>query len=306
MAQKPYETERKSTRLAAYTIAGLLALFLGILGLFGKSDWNPVVSVAEGTAQDIAKASIGVYISLRAINAALSTAQEIEVGASVVGQASLQPLKVLEPVDDTVERVADVVFLVAAGAALAGVGLAPVVSVGLVVLGAGLLGRLGLYRIPSFAGTLNPLCDKGITLGLAVGLAIPLMFVLGVWVGERATAAQMNTAVAELNVIAQQAKILIGADATETEEISEAEGEALGVLDWLSDQFAGARDGVSGVFEQSSRYLEAAQVFVDEADIILGASLTIIGIFALRMLILPIILFLGAMALLRTIPRRAA
>ena len=233
MAHTPHSSKRNSIRLTAFTIAGLLALLLGVLGLFGKSDWNPVVSVAEGTAQDMAKASIGVYISLRAINAALSTAQEIEVGASVVGQASLQPLKVLEPVDDTVERVADVVFLVATGAALTGVGLAPVVSVGLVVLGAGLLGKLRFHLIPSLAKAVKPACDKGITLGLAVGLAIPLMFVLGVWVGERATAAQMNAAVDELDAIAQQANILIGAGATDTQEISEAEGEGSGVLTWL-------------------------------------------------------------------------
>lgn len=306
MAHTRHSSERKSTGLITFTLAGLLALILGFAGLFGKSDWNPVVSVAEGTAQDIAKASIGVYISLRAINAVLSTAQEIEVGASMVGQASLQPLKVLEPVDDTVERVADVVFLVATGAALAGVGLAPVVSIGLVALGAGLLGKLGLHLAPSLARALKPVCDKGITLGLAVGLAIPLMFFLGVWVGERATAAQMNTAVEELDAIAQQANSLIGTGATDIQEMPEAEDKTSGVLTWLGDQVAGVSSGVSGAFGQSSRYLEAAQVFVDEADTILEASLVIIGIFALRMLILPIILFLGAMALLRTIPRRVA
>ncbi|SFG43853.1 hypothetical protein SAMN05443635_11810 [Roseobacter denitrificans OCh 114] len=224
----------------------------------------------------------------------------------MVGQASLQPLKVLEPVDDTVERVADVVFLVATGAALAGIGLAPVVSIGLVALGAGLLGKLGLHLAPSLARTLKPVCDKGITLGLAVGLAIPLMFFLGVWVGERATAAQMNAAVEELDAIAQQANILIGTGATDKQEMPEAEDKTSGVLTWLGDQVAGVSDGVSGAFGQSSRYLEAAQVFVDEADTILEASLVIIGIFTLRMLILPIILFLGAMALLRTMPRRGA
>nr|WP_171123909.1 MULTISPECIES: hypothetical protein [unclassified Ruegeria] len=304
MAHPTDSSERKNIGIVAFTIAGLLTILLGIFGLFGKSDWNPFVSAAEGTAQDIAKASIGVYVSLRAINAALSTAQEIEVGASVVGQASLQPLKVLEPVDDTVERVADVVFLVATGAALAGVGLAPVVSVGLIVLGAGLLGKLGFRNYPTFARVLRPICDKGVTIGLAVGLAIPLMFVLGVWIGERATAAQMNAAVEELDSVARQASVLIGAGATDTQEISEADAEATGVLAWLSDQFAGVRDGVSSVFEQSTQYLDAAQVFVDEADTILEASLTIIGIFALRLLIMPVLLFVGAIALLRTLQRR--
>src|SRR6056297_3231704 len=94
-------------------VTGLVFFVFGALGLSGRSEWNPMVSLAAENAEEIAASSAGVYISLRAINAVLSTAQEIEVGASVGGQASFQPLKALEPIDDTVERVADVVFFIA-------------------------------------------------------------------------------------------------------------------------------------------------------------------------------------------------
>jgi len=238
-------------RSTAWVAAGLLFLSLGLFSLFGRNEWNPVVSLAERTAEDIAAASVGVYISLRAINAALSTAQEIEVGASVVGQASLQPLKALEPVDDTVERVANAVFLVLAGAALLAVGLAPVVSIGLVVLGAGLLAKTAIRRFPAFAPTAIPLCNRSIVFGLCFGFVIPFLFVLGVWVGELATTSHMNDAVTKLDEVAQKANILIGADTITTEKASETASEPPGVFNWLTNQIAETRDGVSGVFEKT-------------------------------------------------------
>ena len=305
MTDPSRDAPRKRARTAFGLMAGLLFLLTGVLGLSGRSDWNPLATVSERTAENIAASAVTVYVSLRAINAALSTAQEIEVGASVVGQASLQPLKVLEPVDDTVERVADAVFLVAAGAALAAVGLAPVVSVGLVVLGAALLGRLSFGRSPALARTVKPLCNKAITLGIAVGFAIPAVFVLAVWVGEQATAAQMSAAMAELDAVAQEANFLIGAEAAEAEAVSPSEEGDAGVLGWLSSRISEAGDSVSGVFEQSGRYLDAAQVFVEEADTILRSSLTIIGIFTLRMLVLPVFLLWGALSLVRTVLRPA-
>ena len=120
-------------RVPILAILAGISFYLGALELSGVTRFNPVVPPAEFAAAEIAAATAGVYVSLRVINAALSAAQEVEVGASVGAQVGVQPLKVLEPVDDTVERVADVVFAVAAGAALVNVGLSPVAGLGLVV-----------------------------------------------------------------------------------------------------------------------------------------------------------------------------
>lgn len=293
---------RTRTKAAICALAGVVFLLVGCLGLLGRSDWNPLIGAAERSAEDVAASSIAVYISLRAINAALSTAQEIEVGASVVGQASVQPLKVLEPVDDTVERVAGAVFLVAAGAALFNVGLASVVSIGLTVLGAGLLGRCLIGLQPGLAAPMAPLCNRGITFGLACGLVLPLVFSLGVQAADGATAAQMNHAIAELDSVAHKARILIGAG----ENLPKAPPQPLeetGVLAWLDGRVSAVGSSISGVFEQSGRYLEAARVFVGDADSILRASLTLIAIFTLRMVVLPVLLLWGAVILIRSLSR---
>lgn len=305
MSDLACDPARPRAKAVVCAVLGVFFLCAGALGLLGRSSWNPLIAASERSAEEIAASSVAVYVSLRAINAALSTAQEIEVGASVVGQASVQPLKVLEPVDDTVERVAGAVFLVAAGAALFSVGLAPVVSIGLAALGAGLLGRAAVRRFPGLAAPAAPaapVCSRVITFGLAVGLALPLVFSLGVRAADSATAAQMRGAMAQLDSVAQQARILLGAE----EDLAEApleSGENTGVLSWLNGQVTAVSEGISGVFEQSGRYLEAAQVFVDEADSILRASLTLIGIFTLRMLVLPVFLLWAAMALIRAVQR---
>jgi hypothetical protein len=48
-----------------------------------------------------------------------------------------------------------------------------------------------------------------------------------------------------------------------------------------------------------NRYMGALGFFWDEAGNILEASLTLIGIFALRILVLPALLFWGGMTILR-------
>jgi long-subunit fatty acid transport protein len=119
----------------------LLAALLGLVCLLGLFQLNPAVGFAERVNRDVALASTAVYVSLRAINAALSVAQEIELGGSLGVSASAQPMKVLEPVDDTVERVAAVVFGVAVLSGLLSVALAPVATLG---AGLALVGLAGL------------------------------------------------------------------------------------------------------------------------------------------------------------------
>lgn len=268
-----------------FAIFGVMCLAIGAWDLARGGGVNPALPPAVDAAEEVAVVTAGVYVSLRAINAALSAAQEVEVGASIGAQASLQPLKVLEPVDDTVERVADVVFAVAAGAALASVGLQPVAAIGLIVLGVGLV-SYGLGRGSAARSGL-----RAVRLGAALGLVLPLVFAGGVWLGQVATQAQWNAAMAELDAVAGEARVLIGADADAGGLVDVAEGEE-GMISGLLSAITGARDSVQG-------YVEAAAVFTREADTLFSATLTIIGIFVLRVLVLPVLLLWSVMVLVR-------
>ncbi|MCL1628238.1 hypothetical protein M3N55_05800 [Roseibaca sp. V10] len=296
MTHAPDMPQKRRSRSWLVLIAGLLCL---VAGVFVKQDANPVVSTAERAAEQIAVASTGVYVSLRVINAFLSTAQEVELGASMVGQASIQPLKVLEPVDDTIERVADAIFLVAAASALAAVAMGPVVSIGLVVLGLGLIGMSISAHSVRFALIAGPACSTGVSFGIVVAFLIPLFFSVGVWVGERATQDRMDEATAQLRAVAQQAEASVVSDDPQNldnkSDEAENSGFFLGVRTWLGE----ARDGAGSVFADSAKYLTAGWSILDQADTILSASMTIIGVFILRMVVLPVFLVLGAVALLK-------
>lgn len=272
----------------AFVLVGALVLIIGLWELSGRGAVNPAVPPAVDAAQDIALVTASVYVSLRAINAALSAAQEVEIGASIGAQASLQPLKVLEPVDDTVERVAAVVFSVAAGAAVAVVGLEPVTSIGLVLLGVGLLGMggAGLSGHVSMAAA----SLRAVRLGGALGLILPLVFAGGVWLGERATAPQWDAAMAQLEEVTGEARVLIGGGPDEL--LAQEGAEPAGMISGFLSAITGASDAVQG-------YIAAASVFTSQADALFSATLTIIGIFMLRMLVLPALLLWSVMAVLR-------
>lgn len=286
-------------RAALVGILGLVSLVVGLWELSGRGPLNPALAPASAAAEDIAATTAGVYVSLRIINAALSTAQEIEVGASVGAQASLQPLKVLEPVDDTVERVAGVVFAVAVGAALATVGFAPVAALGLFLFGLGALLRAVDDLLPVVDG-LRAASAYAMRLGAVLALVVPLGFAGGVALGERITAPQWTAAMEALDRVTTEARVLIGAG-EEAPEIATVEGVATdgGLFARLGAQLQAAGDGMNEAVSAMVRYREAAVVLMSQADDLFRASLTIIGIFALRTLVLPALLLWGALALMR-------
>ena len=288
---------KRHLRAVLCLVAGFFCLAGGV---FLQQDANPVVTSAERAAGKISVASAGVYVSLRTLNAFLSTAQEVELGASMVGQASMQPLKALEPVDDTIERVADAVFLVAASSAVAAVAMGPVVSIGLVVLGLGLFGMAANAQSDRLTRLAGPACGAGVSFGLVAAFVVPLMFTLGVWVGERATQDRMDDATAQLQAVASQAGMVIGAE--DPQNVADMLEEAEGDGSWWRN----FRKDVGDVFADSAKYVTAGWAILDEADTILAASMTIIGVFILRMVVLPLFLVVGALALLRRVHVPAA
>ncbi|MGR3454578.1 hypothetical protein [Pseudooceanicola sp.] len=251
----------------ARPLIGMLALVLalGFALLATVPRVNPLVGQAEAFQRDIAVAAGATYISLRAINAALSFAQEVEVGGSVVVSGSIQPLKWLEPVDDTVERVSGLIFAVAVLTGVLSISMAPTVAAGCVLLAVALVGRCTCEVAPGgWHATPGPLrrafggCGA---IGFALAVALPLAFVLGLWGGELLTQEALAEANATLERIGGQAEQLIGLDRDGAAE-----------RNWL---------------DTIEAYRGAAGVFWNNADDLLAASLSLTGIFLLRMIILP-------------------
>ncbi len=126
--------------------AASIVLAVGIvIGLLGFTNSGPFIKGAEDYSQEIAKNSAAAYLSLRLINAAISFAEEVELGGSIIAvNGSAQPFKVLEPIDDAVERLSAAVFLVGAVSGVLAVVLPMLGGVALILIGVSLAALAGL------------------------------------------------------------------------------------------------------------------------------------------------------------------
>ena len=253
-------------RRVALALAGALALLIAAfqVPLFAAQ--------GEAASREIAKAATLVYVSLRAVNAALSVAQELELGATAVASATTQPLKVLDPVDDTIERIAGVVFTVAAASWVLSVAFGPLATIGFAALGAGLLCLAVADRWPALAATARSLMRTG----LILALVLPLVYAGGTTFGRLATAGTAAEAQATLDGVARDARILIG---RETGEAPTATTDP-GILSGMFGRMDQMRDQIASL-------ANAADYYWTKSDDVLHAAFTLIAVFVLRMLILP-------------------
>ncbi len=251
---------------------------------------EPVSGPAERTAEQAAVAGLGVYVALRSVNAALSVAQEVEIGGSFGVSANAQPLKILEPIDDTVERVAGAVFTVALLAGVLAIGVGPVSSLGFLLLAAGLAVHAVRGPLERGAGAAaRPVCRAGTVsnmTGLLLAVLLPLSLALGGALGTLVTQQKWDSAMAEVIAVEKHSKHLLG-----------VEGDGVGPEDkTVLEQWQEA-------VAQAGDYGEAVGYYLAQADELLKASLTLVAIFLLRTLVLPLTLVAVMVALLRQVVR---
>lgn len=256
-------------RLALALLAGLALIAAAYY------DSNPLTRRAEGYARSVAVASAGVYVTLRTLNAVLSAAQEIEVGGSMVVSGSAQPLKLLEPIDDTVERVAGGVFALMVTTGVLSVAMAPVgaVGFGLLALGCGLaaLGR-GALRGP--ARRLG-------WYGGALAVMLPLAFVLSGLIADPMTQAAWDRNMAVIEDITAQ-----------------VDDPASGAV-----EAGGLGAGLRSALGEIERYQELARNLYTRADEMVGSFIAILAIFVFKLFVLPLLLLGACWGTLRSVAR---
>jgi len=241
---------------------GLLAFFCVLALTAALLRDNPVVSAAQGYAADVATTAAASYVTLRTLNAFLSTAQEIEVGLSFIASGSARPLKVLEPIDDTVERIAGLVFGVMVATGVIAVALGPVSAIGLGLLGL----ALGIWALSKrgHGGLPRRLAWYGGFLGLALPLAL---------VVSEPLAKQLSRESYEQNI-----KIINEI----TARVGGGEGETLG-------------ENEPGLTE----YRQLAENLLSRADELIGALLAVLGVHVFRIFLLPLLLVGGLFVVAR-------
>ncbi len=265
---------------------GALAALALLIALSPISRAVPVV--AEGRLEQVSAASLGVYAALRTINAAISLIQHTEVGATVGVTGSVQPLGWLDPVDDTVERFAAVVFWISLSAGVLSLALDPLSSFGWALLALSMALRCAFALLPPSrsAARVARSGEQGVLVLGSAFVLLPLVLWIGLVVGERSTQTEWDRAYAQLSLVEEAAAPVVAP----FEEAPEApRGGLLGEL----------RGGIGGMREAVSGFYDAAGVFREDAERLFVALLTLSGIFLLRMFVLPVALLWAMLLLVR-------
>lgn len=266
------------TRARRPHFALLILLALAAFSAAALYPANPVTRGAQEYARGVAAASAGLYITLRTLNAVLSTAQELEVGGGVVVEGYAKPLKVLEPIDDTVERIAGVVFFVMVSTGVIALAIGPVSAVGFGLIGlAALMGLLARSSGRPGASLVQPVGLHGVMLAVA----LPLSFLVASLLADWMTASVWEEHNAILTEIS--AEVGVGGLAPESEA---------GILDRWRD-----------VLETVEHYATLAATIYRHADDLIASFIAILAVVLIKILVLPLIILGAFLVLGRSLAR---
>lgn len=239
--------------------AASIVLTLGIMiGLLGLTNNGPFIKEAEGYSQKIAKSAATSYVSLRLINAAISFSEEVEVGGSVIAvNGSAHPFKVLEPIDDAVERLSAVIFLIGAVSGVLTVVLPVLGSIALVLIGASLAVLAGLemsglrFWGRSFLSNLS----RGTARLGALGFLVVIAFSISSWFADGVSNRAWGEYQLTLKNIAEQMPQI------SPEEVTVLDAEQGNVLvvhtELVEPEVVDIEEGETGFFEAIGNGLKA-------------------------------------------------
>lgn len=259
-------------------------LFLLLAVALAVAVWitPPFVQSAQDYNRRVAASALGAYAVLRTINAAISTAKEVEVSVPLVGGIGGKPGMALDPVDETVARISDGLFLVMSLTAILALTFAPVAKVGAALAAAGFLGLWCAATVPRLCAV-APAARAAATAGTMLAIVLPAAFAGGGWLGEVATERTLEQARTTLD----------SAGGNAVPQADEGRG-------WwpFGENSAPAADS-----ETSRSWLDDYQ---ERAVKILESSLTILAVYALRLVVLPAMILALVFAVLRGALRSAA
>lgn len=167
--------------------------------------WNPLARIAADYSQDVTVGSASIYATLRTANAVMSVAKDANLQGSV-GVLSVEgsPGQVLQPVTNTIDRLADLLFALAIVSGIVSAVLVPISKVSALVL-ASISGVTAItvatrMKMPSAVqNTLRQLLFVGV-LG---AIAVPFAYTVAFYTGNHITADAWNHASEVMNRLGQ-------------------------------------------------------------------------------------------------------
>ena len=251
-------------------------------------DKNPIARSAQDYAVSIATVSAATYVTLRTINAVFSMAQEVEVGASVGVSGSFQPGKVLEPVDDTIERFASAVFSLMVLSGVLSVAMGPVGAVGGVMIAVACLLWMALKDDKLRSGSIK----LGVY-GAFLTLGLPLCMIASNWLAGPLTGSVLSRHQSVIDGIVSDVP-------PEQMNTPQTDANDDSWFDGLRDTVTAGKDYV----EKGQKILNQANDIMNNADDLIRSYLSILAVLIIRVLVLPVLLIWGVWTMTRSYARR--
>lgn len=308
--------------LGGFTLS-LLALVLGIVALF----YNPLTGIATGFNREVMTGGTLIYGSLRAATSIMSVAKDADVEAGVVA-ASVQvsPGQVLEPVTATMNRMADLLFILVMVSGILGVTLPAIAKLGAAVLIAGgVVATLSPIAPPLRVQLVNRVAVPLIVLGMGAALLLPGAYAGAFALGDRITADAWTEATRVFDKLSedfsddampplkvpQPAPPAAAPQAPQDQGLIESIGAGIGAaVEGAGEAIMGtaqaAGDVVTSLGAQLAKTSQIAIDGVAMAGDLFGASIQLGVAYIVRLVVLPMVLLFGAIWLLRQALRRPA
>lgn len=286
MTRKTTLSARMANVRAGFVLALFMIAALSISAAVFHTK-NPIARGAEGYAASIATVSAATYVTLRTLNAILSTAQEVEVGASVGVSGSLQPGKILEPVDDTIERIASAVFTLMLVSGVLAVAMGPIGAIG-----GGMIALACLLRLMTPHERAAATSRKLGVYGVFLALGLPLCLIASNLLAVPLTG----------SILVQHQTVVdaIVADVPKsTSDEIDISGDDERWFDGLRDTFSAGTDYLG----KGQRFLAQANSIMTNADTLIKSYLSILAVLIFRIFLLPILLVVAVWQVARSFAR---
>ncbi|OQP88011.1 hypothetical protein BTR14_00545 [Rhizobium rhizosphaerae] len=288
----------------------LLTAALAVLLAFA----NPLADRAAGYNRDVTIGSTALYGTLRVMNSVMSVAKDADVTGGVgVASVTASPGQLLQPVTNTIDRMAELLFWLAILSGILSTIVLPVAKVAAVGLAAAsaLLALIaGLGRSLPEAG--QRLMRGLVVLGLVGALALPLSYTLAFHAGEAMTNTAWKQATAVFDRLQtdysdKAAEAAVVPPPTPAPEVAPPEQSLLGRIGTAIGASGAALSetvtSASGVVERLSEgVISQAKVVADGVAIsgdLFNASIAIAVSYLVRILVLPALILGACLYLIR-------
>ncbi len=299
-----------------HSVAWLIAAVFAAAMFFA----NPLADVAARFSREVTIGSGALYGTLRVVNSLMSVAKDADVTGGVgVASVTASPGQLLQPVTNTIDRMADLLFYLAIASGILSLVLVPVAKAASAVLavGAGIIAVL-LLTTRAVPPALERVSRAVAVLGMLGAVLLPASYSLAFYAGNAITEDAWASATQvfrrmdaqyDPTAVEQQVEAL---KRNEPALVPPTEGaDEPGLLDRLGSAVDASRSALSGTLGAASGLAQSvtggvtenARIITEGVSIsadLFSASIGIAVAYLVKLLVLPLLILAAFLYLLRS------